>query len=350
MGSGLTRPLAVVTDDRHHLHDPPFELNGGSRVSPPPERPSRLAALREGLADIDHVLVDVEAHGDGPLLAVHDAGLVDFLDHGYERWREAGGPDPLIPDTFVSSRWASMDPRPPTSPLAVPGWWCFDTASPLTRGSGTAARAAADVALTAAGLLREDTSVAYALTRPPGHHTGVRTYGGFCLLNPAAVAARALSTAGRVAIVDIDVHHGNGTQEIFWTDPEVLYASLHGDPSSLFPFATGHAREIGGGAGLGATINVPLPPGTGDGSYLAELDEILAVVDRYAPTAVVVSLGFDAAAGDPLGPLALTPAGFAEVGRRIGALQRPTLLVQEGGYAEADLGPLLAATLGGLLT
>jgi acetoin utilization deacetylase AcuC-like enzyme len=347
VGAGLTR-LAVVTDDRHLHHDPPFELNGGSRVAPPWERPGRIAALRSGLDGVAHELVEVAGHDDAAVLAVHDPDLVAFLRDGHRRWREAGGPDPMIPDTFFSRRWAP-DERPPTSPTAVAGWWCFDTATPVVAGSWLATRAAVDVALTAADLIATGTQAAYALTRPPGHHSGVRAYGGFCLLNPAAITARSLTAVGRVAVLDVDVHHGNGTQEVFWEDPQVFYASLHGDPGHLYPYVSGLADEVGGGRGHGTTRNAPLPVGTDDAGYLDALDAVLEDLDRFDPATVVVSLGFDAAAVDPLGTLALTPAGFTEVGRRISDLGRPVVLVQEGGYAVDHLGALLAATLRGLL-
>jgi acetoin utilization deacetylase AcuC-like enzyme len=275
---------------------------------------------------------------------VHDTDLVDFLREGYARWRDAGGPEVMIADTFVSSRWAATA-QAPRSPMAAPGWWCFDTATPVVAGSYLASRAAVDVALTAADLVAGGARAAYALTRPPGHHAGRATFGGFCLLNPAAIVARARSVDGRVAVVDIDVHHGNGTQDIFWDDPAVLYASLHGDPAHLFPYATGSVEEVGGGRGRGATRNVPLPRGTGDDGYLAALDRLLDEVVAFDPATVVVSLGLDAAGVDPLGTLTLTGAGYAEVGRRLAALDRPTVLIQEGGYALEHLGGLLAATL-----
>jgi acetoin utilization deacetylase AcuC-like enzyme len=347
VGPGLTRRLAVVTDDRHRHHDPPFELNGGSHVAPVWERPGRIEALRSGLAAVDHDLVAPTAHDDAAVLAVHDPDLVAFLRDGYRAWRAAGGPDPMIPDTFISSRWAA-GARAPTSPLGAAGWWCFDTATPVVAGSWTAARAAVDVALTAADLAVAGTPVAYALTRPPGHHTGVRAFGGFCLLNPAAIAARSLAEVGRVAVVDVDVHHGNGTQEVFWDDPQVHYTSLHGDPAHLFPYATGHADEVGGGPARGTTRNLPLPRGTDDAGYLAAFESALETVDRFDPATVLVSLGLDAAAADPLGTLGLTLDGFAGVGARLAQLGRPLVLVQEGGYAIEVLGDALAATLRGL--
>ena len=212
-------------------------------------------------------------------------------------------------------------------------------------GSWGATRAAVDVALTAADLVAEGTPAAYALTRPPGHHSGTAAYGGFCLLNPAAITARRLADLGRVAVVDVDAHHGNGTQEVFWRDAEVLYASLHGDPDHLYPYVTGFADEVGDGPGRGTTVNHPLPAGCDDATYLAALDRALDDVVAFDPATVVVSLGFDAAAVDPIGTLGLTRDGFAAIGARLAALDRPTVLVQEGGYAVDHLGDLLTAVL-----
>ena len=175
--------------------------------------------------------------------------------------------------------------------------------------------AAADVALTGADLVAGGTQAAYALCRPPGHHAGPGYYGGFCLLNNAAIAARALAGLGRVAVVDVDFHHGNGTQDIFWEDPEVLYVSLHGDPAGgHYPHFTGAADEAGGGPGRGATRNLPLPDGTGDDAYLDALAEAMALVAAFRPATLVVSAGFDTFAGDPLGAFAVTTDGFRRIG------------------------------------
>jgi acetoin utilization deacetylase AcuC-like enzyme len=300
-------------------------------------------ALASGVATVPHTTVTPRRHGDGPVTAVHDPALVGFLRDGHTAWRAAGGPEVMIPDTFVSSRWASAGP--PASPMAAPGWWCIDTATPVVAGSYGAARAAVDVALTAAQEVLDGTRAAYAMTRPPGHHAGIRTYGGFCLLNPAAITARSLGEHGRVAVVDVDAHHGNGTQEIFWDDPQVLYASLHADPAWRFPYVTGAAEEVGTGRGRGTTRNTPLAPGTDGASYLPALTRTLEAVDAFDPATVVVSLGFDAAAVDPIGGLGLDLATYAEVGRLLAELDRPTVLVQEGGYAVDHLGELLATTL-----
>jgi acetoin utilization deacetylase AcuC-like enzyme len=292
-------------------------------------------------------LVDGVSHDHPALPAAHDPGLVAFLRDGHTAWRDAGGPEVMIADTFRSPRWAGGGRRS-ASPLAAPGWWCFDTATPIVAGSYRAARAATDVALTAAELIADGHGVAYGLTRPPGHHAGEDYLGGFCLFNHAAVAARALTAGGRVAVLDIDVHHGNGTQDIFWRTPEALYVSLHGDPDHLYPYFSGFADEIGEGPGRGTTRNLPLPAGTDDTRYLDALELALTIVDGFEPAALVVSMGLDTASSDPIGSLALTTDGLYEAGRRIGALRRPTVLLQEGGYAIEDLGALAHALITGV--
>ncbi len=337
--------IPVVTTPTHRHHDPPYELNAGQHLSPVYERPERVDAILSGLPTAErHPARD---HPDEPLLAVHDAGLVRFLRDGYDAWRRAGGPEVMLPDTFRSPRWAGGG-RPTTSALGSVGWWCFDTATPIVAGSFEAARAAVDVALTAADLVADGVPLAYALTRPPGHHAGADYFGGFCLLNYAAIVARHLQAGGRVAILDIDVHHGNGTQDVFWRDSGVLYASLHADPNTTFPYFSGFAEEVGEGPGRGTTRNVALAPGTGDTSYLAALEATLDEIVAFDPVALVVSLGLDASTHDPIGPLDLTVEGFSAIGARIAELTRPTVVVQEGGYALNHLGELAAAVLGGM--
>jgi acetoin utilization deacetylase AcuC-like enzyme len=254
----------------------------------------------------------------------------------------------LIPDTFAVARLARGGGRDLGGGVGRPGWFCFDTATPLVAGSFAAAAAAADVALTAADLVAGGARAAYALCRPPGHHAGPGYYGGFCLLNNAAIAARWLARLGRVAIVDVDFHHGNGTQDIFWEDPEVLYVSLHGDPAAHYPHFTGAADEVGDGPGRGTTRNLPLPDGTGDDAYLAVLAEAMALVADFDPAALVVSAGFDTFAGDPIGAFAVTTDGFRRIGAALAGAGRPALLVQEGGYAVEALGANAVALLDGV--
>jgi acetoin utilization deacetylase AcuC-like enzyme len=341
-------PMPVVAGDAHRGHDPPHEVNYGEIVRPVYERPERAERLRDALAAAGHPLVEPVPHGPGPVLAVHEPALVGFLEQAWPAWRAAGGPEALIPDTFALGRLARGGGRDPGRGIGRAGWYCFDTATPLVAGSFAAAAAAADVALTAADLVAGGEPAAYALCRPPGHHAGPGYYGGFCLLNNAAIAARRLAAGGRVAVVDVDFHHGNGTQDIFWEDAGVLYVSLHGDPARHYPFFTGAAEETGGGPGAGTTRNLPLPDGTGDDAYLAALAEALAVVDAFDPAAVVVSAGFDTFEGDPIGAFRVTTAGFGRIGAALAALGRPTVVVQEGGYAVEALGANAVALMRGM--
>jgi acetoin utilization deacetylase AcuC-like enzyme len=340
-------PMPVVAGDAHRGHDPPYEVDSGQVVRPPYERAARAEALREALAQAGHTLVEPAPHGLEPVLAVHQPALVEFLDGAYAAWRAAGGPEVLIPDTFALPGLVRDGGREPAGGRGRPGRFCFDTATPLVAGSYRAALAAVDVALTGADLVAGGAGAAYALCRPPGHHAGPGYYGGFCLLNNAAIAAAALRRLGRVAVVDVDFHHGNGTQEVFWEDPAVLYVSLHGDPAAHYPHFTGAADEIGAGPGRGATRNLPLPDGTGDHDYLAALAEALALVAAFDPAALVVSVGFDTFAGDPLGAFQVTTEGFGRIGTALARLGRPTVLVQEGGYALEALGANAVAFLAG---
>jgi acetoin utilization deacetylase AcuC-like enzyme len=340
-------PIPVVASDAHRGHDPPYEVNFGRVVRPAWERVARAERLRAALVDAGHPVLEPAPHGLEPVLAVHRPALVEFLEGAHAAWRAAGGPEVLIPDTFAVPALVQGGAREPEGGTGRPGRFCFDTATPLVAGSWRAARAAADVALTGADLVAGDVGVAYALCRPPGHHAGPGYYGGFCLLNNAAIAAAALRRLGRVAIVDVDFHHGNGTQDVYWEDPAVLYVSLHGDPARHYPHFTGAAEETGGGPGQGATRNLPLPDGTGDEDYLRALTATVEVVAGFDPAALVVSLGFDAFEGDPLGAFRLSQDGYRRVGRLLAGLGLPTLLVQEGGYALDAIGGCAVATLAG---
>ena len=340
-------PIPVVASDAHRDHDPPHEVNYGEVVRPVYERVERGERLRQALVGAGHPLVEPTDHGMDPILAVHEPALVGFLEGAWAAWRAAGGPEVLIPDTFAIPRLARGGGRDLGGGVGRPGWFCFDTATPLVAGSFAAAVAAADIALTAADLVAGGAPAAYALCRPPGHHAGPGYYGGFCLLNNAAVAAAALRRLGRVAVVDVDFHHGNGTQDVFWEDPGVLYVSLHGDPAGHYPHFTGTAAEAGGGPGTGATRNLPLPDGTGDEDYLAALATAAEAVAGFGAEVMVVSLGFDTLDGDPIGAFRLTPDGFGRVGRLLAGLGLPALLVQEGGYALEAIGGCAVAALTG---
>jgi len=328
-------------------HEPEAEVWVGTRT-PATEVPARALAIRETLAEAGAREVSADAHDDSALLAVHDPALVEFLRTAWDEWAAASLPsDRVVPYVFARAELTSG--RAPARPAAVsarPGLFAYDTMTLIGPGTWEAARTAVDVALTAVDLVAEGAPLAYACTRPPGHHVTRSLYGGSCYLNNAAVAASALLTrmGGPVAIVDVDAHHGNGTQEIFRDRSDVLTASVHVDPGAgWFPHFLGFETENGE-----ANLNVPLPPGTGDEGWLAAVRRAAGFA---APArALVVALGVDAAAGDPESPLEVTAAAYHEAGRILGELGLPTVVVQEGGYDLATIGPLVVETLRGLAT
>jgi acetoin utilization deacetylase AcuC-like enzyme len=295
-----------------------------------------------------------EEHGIAPIEAVHLPGMIDYLETAYEGWVEAGypedvGSDRVVPYAFPHpDAFGAYSSRLPRSRAALAGVYCMDTATTLGPGTYRGARAAVDGALTAAALVREGAPAAYAPVRPPGHHAGTSYFGGSCYLNNVAVAANWLATTSgeQVAIVDIDAHHGNGTQEIFYQRGDVHYHSVHVDPGEgWFPHWCGFAGETGADEGEGANLNLPLNPGAGDEVFLGALDRICANVIGLSPAFLVVSLGVDAGASDPESPLRVSNRGFAAVGERLASLDLPTVLIQEGGYDLEALGPDVMAVL-----
>ena len=348
--------LPIVWNDACLLHAPGAEIWLGVRM-PDDEGPERVGIIRDALVAQGAQLTQAEVHPDEIVLAVHNADLVDFLRTAWTAWGEAGlptdpGQDLVVPYLFpTTAMLGAVTPHRPEAVWARTGYYCFDTMTPIAEGTWAAARGAVDATLTAVDLVRGGAPLAYAITRPPGHHVSRGAYGGSCYLNNAAIAVEALRAAGagRVALVDIDAHHGNGAQEIFWERGDVLTTSIHVDPAAgWFPHVMGWADEVGGGHGEYANRNVPLSPGSGDGEWLVALDQCLADVQTLGAEAIVLALGVDAATGDPNSPLNVTPAGYHEAGRRIGALGLPIVAVQEGGYDLPTLGGLVTATIVGL--
>jgi acetoin utilization deacetylase AcuC-like enzyme len=299
--------MRVIYDSSHARHDPPYEFYDGVQASYA-ECASRVLGIADRLrASPDYVFETPKTFDPDVIREVHLPEYVDFIER---HCAEIPAGSSLFTSNFIS-----------------------DTYTPLTAETYGAACGAVNVALTGAeNLLKDESALLYALCRPPGHHSGRHSMGGYCYFNNAAVAAHHLSRHGKVALLDVDFHHGNGTQEIFYERDDVFYVSLHGDPRDSFPYFSGFVAEIGTGKGRGFNKNYPLARTTSDSEYLSALEVGLNDVAGYAPAFLVVSVGFDAYHDDPIGGLALTGDVYTTIGSRIASLNLPTLLVQEGGY------------------
>ncbi len=321
-GAGWLRPLKLVVAERHEIH----HLRTRGYV----ERPVRMRAIQAGLEGLPVEQRPVRHFGIDAIRAVHSRHLVSYLE---SVCRQLGPKDLIYPEIFP----VRHPERRPRERAMRAGYYCMDTFTPLTASAWPAARAAVDCALTAAELVRDGERLAYALLRPPGHHAERAVYGGFCYFNNAAIAAHRLSAHGKVALLDIDHHHGNGSQDIFWERADVLTVSIHGHPRDCYPYFAGFADERGDGAGLGFNRNFPLKPGADDAVYLRTLDEALEAIRRFKPSWLVLSLGFDIMRGDPTGTFLVTTQGMRAIGERIAGQGLPTLVVQEGGYSVHNL-------------
>jgi len=322
--------MHVIYPDQHQQHAPAEELTRGGFM-PYSDSPQRIETIlshiqQAGLAQI----LPPQNYALDPIRAVHNADYLHFLEHAHDR----PAPNGLIPTTFGRRRRA----RKPADVHRQMGYYCFDTGTTLVPGTYTAARSAAHAALTGADLLLNDFSSAYALCRPPGHHAHADLCGGYCFLNNAAIAAAHLSAKGRTVVLDIDYHHGNGTQDIFYTSAQVLTVSIHADPARQYPLYWGHADERGEGAGTGYNHNFPQPAGITDDQYLQILERACEPILSFAPAYLVISLGLDIYAEDPWGDFAVSLDGFSRIGEQLAILNIPTLIVQEGGYNIDALG------------
>jgi acetoin utilization deacetylase AcuC-like enzyme len=344
--------MQVVYAPQHRQHRPSREIwNGIPR--PHVDVPERAEVIRDALLTEGFDVVEPVEHGIAPVEAVHDPGMVRFLAEAWRDWAAAGNGEELVPDTVLHPALREgMGPAPePSDIVGRIGYWCFETMTPVGPGTYPAARAAADVALTAADLVVSGARASYALCRPPGHHAARGTFGGYCYLNNAAVAAEHLigATGGPVAVLDLDYHHGNGTQQIFYQRSDVLYVSIHADPNRAYPHVAGFPEERGGGHGRGATVNIPLPPGIDDPAYLAAVDQALEAVTGHDASVTVLSLGFDGYRDDPICDFDLSAEVYGEIARRVGDAADRLLIVQEGGYAVEALADLARRFLTGVL-
>lgn len=324
-------------------HDPDRYFRRGAIVGHP-EQADRYAILLKAVSR-SHEVAIAQDHGPAPLEAVHDAGYLAFLREAWSRRGELPG----VEDEILSGHFARPHMhRRPQGMLGLIGYYNADTSTPIRAGTWEAIYQSAQVAVSAADAALQD-GHAYGLCRPPGHHAYADSAGGFCFLNNSGIAARRLQAqkggGARVAILDIDVHHGNGTQGIFYESPDVLTISIHADPTDYFPYYAGYADEIGAGAGEGFNLNLPLAHGEGDDAFHAAIGAALERIAGYAPDALVVALGLDASEHDPIGALKVTTPGFARAATLIAGAKLPTALIQEGGYLCEALPENLAAFL-----
>lgn len=328
-------------DDRQRAHSPTGEFFNGA-MHRAAEHGGRIDAILEAIGTTE----PPPDYGMEPLLRVHSADYLDFLRSAHSQWREAGREGDAFPYAFpiVRRRLRAFDRID-----AALGQYCFDTSSPIGPRTWQASYWSAQTALAGLDAALEN-GRAFALCRPPGHHAGADYFGGYCYLNNAAIAAEAALARGlrQVAILDIDYHHGNGTQDIFYGRSDVAFASVHADPVTDYPFFWGHSDETGEGQGLGGNLNLPLPRGTGWARYEQALGRALEWLGSFLPELLIVSFGADTWGGDPISHFQLETADFRSVARRIAIVGLPTLAVMEGGYAVDALGANVAEFLSGL--
>jgi acetoin utilization deacetylase AcuC-like enzyme len=335
--------MITFFNDSHQAHAPEFEFFRGERV-PCFETPARAEYVKARLTARGHALRTPQTDSCAVLAKVHAARYLSFLENAWRDWTalEAGN-DQRQPFPSAWPVRTLRSDREPVNFIARLGLYSMDNGSPLAAGTWLAAKAGADAAASAAHLLAAGGSggrAVFCCSRPPGHHAGSDFMGGYCFLNNAAVAAQALRDAGaaRVAVIDVDYHHGNGTQSIFYDRADVLFVSLHGDPLTEYPFYFGHADETGAGDGAGFNLNLPLPAGCTAARWFEALEQACLRIGTYGSDALVVSLGLDTFVDDPISTFALQSSDFSRLGERLGALGLPTVFVLEGGYAEAALG------------
>ncbi|MEM7226857.1 MAG: histone deacetylase family protein [Pseudomonadota bacterium] len=329
--------MKTIYSDDHRLHDLKGELYGG-KLGPAFEKPERADHVLSRVNEV--ALGPVEgprSFGLAPLKRIHDEGFLSFLESCWQEWQAEG-----FEGDAIATVWAgrTMRQRIPEHIEGKLGYYAMAAETAICSGTWQAVRASADVALTGQAAVQEGARSAFALCRPPGHHAAADLFGGYCFLNNAAIAAQAFldGGAGRVAILDVDFHHGNGTQSIFYDRDDVLFCSLHGDPRHAFPHFLGYGDETGAAAGEGFTANFPLLPGAAYDQWGAALQAACAKIADFGPDAVVVSLGVDTFERDPISFFKLTSEDFSRYGETIAKLGRPTLFVMEGGYAVEEIG------------
>jgi acetoin utilization deacetylase AcuC-like enzyme len=340
--------VKIIHSDDNRLHFPQGELYGGELVTPF-ERPSRVEFVLNELKSRGFTDISAPAKfRSAPVRKIHDAKYLKFLETAWDEWMAAGYRGEIIPTTFPARRMQLREPKQIDGKV---GYYALAVETAMTAGTWGAAKASCAVAQTAQRLVAGGERTAFALCRPPGHHAAIDMYGGYCFLNNAAITAQMFLDDGakRVAILDVDFHHGNGTQDIFYERSDVLFCSLHGQPEDAFPHFLGYKDETGAGKGEGFNLNYPMPPGTPYSRWSKALKDAIRRIKAYGPDALVISLGVDAYKDDPISFFKLDNEDFTDCGRQIAKLKLPTLFVMEGGYAIAEIGVNTVNVLDGFM-
>ncbi|KTT35742.1 acetylpolyamine aminohydrolase [Pseudomonas oryzihabitans] len=315
------------------LHHPRTYLSRG-QMRQPQELPARIDPLLAVVERLGYPLLQPADHGLEPLAAVHSPAYLEYLSSAYQQWHE-------VPEDWgdeVMSNIYIREGNPLRGILGKTARYLADGSCPIGEHTWQAAYWSAQSAVAAAQAVLEGNPAAYALCRPPGHHARAEAAGGFCFLNNAAIAAQVLrGRFAKVAVLDTDMHHGQGIQEIFYERDDVLYVSIHGDPTNFYPVVAGFDDEIGSGSGVGFNLNLPMPHGASEADFFACLDQAETALRAFAPDVLVLSLGFDIYEKDPQSKVSVSHAGFQRLGQRIRALELPCVVVQEGGYDIATL-------------
>ncbi|RWC53716.1 histone deacetylase family protein [Mesorhizobium sp.] len=335
--------MKIVHSEGHRSHDPQMFICNG-RLEPSPERPERADVLLASALAAGHEALKAKPTDASVLRRVHTARYLDFLENGINEWLALPQAGPEIVPTTHPNRFAS---RYASHIVARAGFHLAGTAAPVGRGTWAAARSSIDIALNIGSLIASGERRAYGLCRPPGHHACTDMAWGFCYLNNIATLAESLRMQGaeHIAILDIDIHHGNGTQQIFYDRPDVMTVSVHADPDKFPIFFSGYADEVGSGAGAGFNLNLPLKPGSDDSAFVDAISVGMRKVRDFGPDVLLVSLGLDAYRADPLSVFEVSTDGFRRAAETIGAFDGPVALLQEGGYPCSELGDNLVAFL-----
>jgi acetoin utilization deacetylase AcuC-like enzyme len=335
--------LIIIRNSQHHLHQPDYEIDE-LKTTKHQEQPERISIIENAISQsgIKHKFLEVREREEDILRSIHSEELINNIKAISQSCDED---EYTMPYVFPSKPYSGRR----SSQVKRVSYHCMDLGTPIGKHTFQQAILSASIAHNCADYIMEGGRLVYGLCRPPGHHAGVDIYGGYCYFNNAGVCANRLSNFGKVAILDIDYHHGNGTQDIFYESDSVFYASIHGDPDTEYPYFSGFDDEVGSGKGFGYNFNLPLPQGTTEKAYLAVLDIALEKVTSFNPVSLIVSLGLDTYKSDPICEFKLDVDSFNNIAKRIKALDCPTVVLQEGGYCVDELGRLAVSFFKGLL-